>query len=156
MAQYPSYPGARTVGRAETVPAFMRGVYGWMSLGLMLTAGVAWFNRRQPPGLTIMQSPVLLIGLVIAQFGLVIALSAAIHKLSAPRPASCSQLQRAYRAHPVVHLLRVQRGQHLPGLRGHGGHVRRHQRIWQVTKRDLTAWAASCSWASSASSSPRW
>jgi FtsH-binding integral membrane protein len=82
MAQYPSYPGTRTVSRADTVNAFMRGVYGWMSLGLILTAGVSWFTAASPLGMVLMQSPVLLIGLVIAQFGLVIALSAAIHKMS--------------------------------------------------------------------------
>lgn len=84
MAQYPSYPGAQTVSRAETVNAFMRGVYGWMSLGLMLTAGVAWFTAASPLGLTLVQSPGMVIMLVLVQFGLVIGLSAAIHKLSAP------------------------------------------------------------------------
>lgn len=82
MAQYPSYPGAQTVSRAETVNAFMRGVYGWMSLGLMLTAGVAWFTAASPLGLTLVKSPMLVLVLVLAQFGMVIALSAAIHKLS--------------------------------------------------------------------------
>ncbi|MDP2849303.1 MAG: Bax inhibitor-1/YccA family protein [Humidesulfovibrio sp.] len=82
MAQYPSYPGAQTASRADTVNAFMRGVYGWMSLGLMLTAGVAWFTAASPLGLTLVQSPMLVLMLVLAQFGMVIALSAAIHKLS--------------------------------------------------------------------------
>jgi len=84
MAQYPSYPGAQTVSRAETVNAFMRGVYGWMSLGLMLTAGVAWFTAASPLGVTLLQSPGIVLMLVLAQFGMVIGLSAAINKLSAP------------------------------------------------------------------------
>ncbi len=83
MAGYPSYPGAQTrVGRAEAINAFMRGVYGWMSLGLMLTAGTAWFVAASPLGAALLQSPMLVLVLVLAQFGLVIALSAAIHKLS--------------------------------------------------------------------------
>jgi hypothetical protein len=82
MAQYPSYPGAQSIGRAETVNAFMRGVYGWMSLGLLITAAVAWFTAASPLGMTLLQSPGLVLMLVLVQFGLVIALSAAIHKFS--------------------------------------------------------------------------
>ena len=95
MAQYPSFPGTRTIGRADAVNAFMRGVYGWMSLGLILTASVAWFTAASPLGLTILQNPALLIGLVVAQFGLVIALSAAIHKFSG---ATASMMFAAYSA----------------------------------------------------------
>ncbi len=83
MAGYPSYPGAQaTVSRAETINAFMRGIYGWMSAGMLLTAGAAWFTATGPLGVTLLQSPGLVIGLVIAQFGLVIGLSAAINRLS--------------------------------------------------------------------------
>jgi len=82
MAQYPSYPGAQTVSRAETIGAFMRGVYGWMSLGLFITAAVAWFTAASPLGVTLLQSPGMVIMLVVVQFGLVIGLSAAIQKLS--------------------------------------------------------------------------
>lgn len=84
MSQFSSYSGAQTASRAETIGAFMRGVYGWMSLGLFVTAAVAWFTAASPLGLTILQNPVLMFGLVIAQLGLVVGLSAAIHKLSAP------------------------------------------------------------------------
>jgi uncharacterized protein len=82
MAQYPSYPGAQTVSRAETIGAFMRGVYGWMSLGLFITAAVAWFTAASPLGVMLLQSPGMVIMLVVVQFGLVIGLSAAIQKLS--------------------------------------------------------------------------
>ncbi|MDR3641072.1 MAG: Bax inhibitor-1/YccA family protein [Humidesulfovibrio sp.] len=83
MAQYPSYPGAQAISRADTVNAFMRGVYGWMSLGLLITAAVAWFTAASPLGVTLLKSPGLMMVLVVAQFGLVIGLSAAINKLSA-------------------------------------------------------------------------
>ncbi|MBU1229424.1 MAG: Bax inhibitor-1/YccA family protein [Proteobacteria bacterium] len=83
MAGYPSYPGAQaSISKAETINAFMRGIYGWMSLGLMLTAAAAWYTAASPLGQTLLQSPGLLIGLVVVQFGLVIALSAAINRLS--------------------------------------------------------------------------
>lgn len=84
MAEYPTYGAQAGVARAETVNAFMRGVYGWMSFGLMLTAGVAWFTATSPLGLSLLQSPGLVLVLILAQFGLVMALSAAIHKLSGP------------------------------------------------------------------------
>ncbi|MHC1700237.1 MAG: Bax inhibitor-1/YccA family protein [Humidesulfovibrio sp.] len=84
MAGYPSYPGAQaSTSRAETVNAFMRGVYGWMSTGMLLTAAAAWYTASSPLGMTLLQSPGLVIGLVVVQFGLVIGLSAAINKLSA-------------------------------------------------------------------------
>lgn len=84
MAQYPSYPGAQTMSRAETVNAFMRGVYGWMFLGLMLTAGAAWFTAASPLGLALLKSPGIVLMLVLVQFGLVMGLSAAISRLSGP------------------------------------------------------------------------
>lgn len=83
MSGYPTYPGAQArVSKVEAVNAFMRGVYGWMSLGLLLTAGTAWFVAASPFGAMLLQRPMLAMVLVFAQFGLVIALSAAIHKLS--------------------------------------------------------------------------
>lgn len=83
MAGYPSYPGAQaSTSKAETINLFMRGIYGWMSTGMLLTAAAAWFTANSPFGVTLLQSPGLVIGLVLVQFGLVIGLSAAINKLS--------------------------------------------------------------------------
>jgi uncharacterized protein len=83
MAGYPSYPGAQaSTSKAETINAFMRGIYGWMSTGMLLTAAAAWFTANSPFGVSLLQSPGLVIGLVLVQFGLVIGLSAAINKLS--------------------------------------------------------------------------
>jgi len=83
MAGYPSYPGTQaSTSKAETINLFMRGIYGWMSTGMLLTAAAAWFTANSPFGVTLLQSPGLVIGLVLVQFGLVIGLSAAINKLS--------------------------------------------------------------------------
>jgi len=83
MSGYPTYPGAQArVGKVEAVNAFLRGVYGWMSLGLLLTAGTAWFVAASPLGLTLLKNPMLVMVMVFAQLGLVIALSAAINRLS--------------------------------------------------------------------------
>ncbi len=95
MSQFSSYSGAQTASRAGTIGAFMRGVYGWMSIGLFVTAAVAWFTAASPLGMTILRNPVLMFGLVIAQLGVVVGLSAAIHKLS---PTAASFMFAAYSA----------------------------------------------------------
>lgn len=83
MAGYPTYPGAQaSVSKADTINAFMRGIYGWMSTGMLLTAAAAWLTANSAFGLGLLKSPGLVIGLVLVQFGLVIGLSAAINKLS--------------------------------------------------------------------------
>ncbi|PKN07210.1 MAG: hypothetical protein CVU73_13190 [Deltaproteobacteria bacterium HGW-Deltaproteobacteria-8] len=83
MAGYPTYPGAQaSVSKADTINAFMRGIYGWMSTGMLLTASAAWLTANSAFGLGLLKSPGLVIGLVLVQFGLVIGLSAAINKLS--------------------------------------------------------------------------
>jgi FtsH-binding integral membrane protein len=63
---------------------FMSRVYGWMTGGLCLTGAVAW-NVAGNPALvqTIFGNRLLFWGLIIAQFGAVIALSALINKINA-------------------------------------------------------------------------
>jgi FtsH-binding integral membrane protein len=81
MAQYPSYGTSQS--RVEVVNAFMRGVYAWMSAGLGVTALVAFYTARTPALMeAIFTNQILLIGLIIAQFGLVVAISAAVHRMS--------------------------------------------------------------------------
>ena len=73
-----------TDARASAIAIFMNQVYLWMTAGLALTALVAWQVASSPAILELVFSnSILLIGLVIAQFGLVIALSAAVHRFSA-------------------------------------------------------------------------
>lgn len=84
MADHLSRPTERTVSRAEVTNAFLRGVYLWMAIGLAVTAGVARYVAGSEQFLAaIFGNTAILIMLVVAQFGLVIALSAAIHKMSA-------------------------------------------------------------------------
>ena len=69
---------------AERVSTFLRAVYGWMCAGLGVTAMTAWFIASSP-GLvvTIATNRPLFWGLVIAQLGIVLVLSARVQKLSA-------------------------------------------------------------------------
>lgn len=63
---------------------FMSKVYGWMAAGLLITAGVAMLASSNAQVMeSVFGNPILFFGLIILQLGLVIALSAAIKKISA-------------------------------------------------------------------------
>ena len=65
----------------EPVGKFMYKVYGWMSAALALTAGVAYYVGTTELFGMIMAKPFLLWGIILAELGLVIFLSAAINKI---------------------------------------------------------------------------
>jgi FtsH-binding integral membrane protein len=99
MAQYPVTSDAvfaTSPAAAERVTSFLRSVYGWMCAGLAITAVVAWFVASSP-GLvmTLVRTPFLAIGLMVAQFGLVAVLSFRVHKMAA---STASALFIAYSA----------------------------------------------------------
>jgi len=73
-----------TRGASDVERRFMAAVYRWMTFGLLVTAGVA-YSVATTEGLVqfIFGNRMVFWGLIIAQFGLVIALSAAVNKLSA-------------------------------------------------------------------------
>ena len=64
-------------------PALMRKVYVWMTLALVLT-GITAYGVASSPSLmmTIFQTPAVMWGLIIAELAIVIAISAAINRLS--------------------------------------------------------------------------
>ena len=66
----------------ETFAALMRRVYLWMAIGLYLTAGAAFFVANSSLALVILGNPILYIGLFLGELVLVMALSAAIHRLA--------------------------------------------------------------------------
>lgn len=69
----------------STFSVYMRHVYQWMTAGLAITTVVAYAVASSPAMReAILGNSIGIILLVVAQFGLVIVLSAAIHKLSAP------------------------------------------------------------------------
>ena len=62
---------------------YMRQVYQWMTVGLGVTTLVAWFVASTPAvQQVIFGNSLIMIGLIVAQFGLVIAISAAVQKMS--------------------------------------------------------------------------
>ena len=85
-----------TVAGAERVTAFLRKVYGWMVVGLGVTAAVA-FGVAGSPALVaaIFGNPILFFGLIIAELGLVFFLSARVNKIA---PATAAVLFLIYSA----------------------------------------------------------
>jgi len=81
---------------AERVTAFLKKVYGWMFVGLGVTAAVALGVASSPALMqAIFGNKILFFGLVIAELGLVFFLSARVNKLA---PATASGLFLLYSA----------------------------------------------------------
>jgi FtsH-binding integral membrane protein len=79
---------------AAVISRFFNAVYAWMAAGLALTALVAWWVSTRPDIMATVQGP-LLFPLIIAEFVLVIAISAATQKLS---PTAATALYLLYSA----------------------------------------------------------
>lgn len=78
----PIYYGSERVAAVQG--EFVRRVYNWMGLGLALTAVVALYTASSTSMLAfILGSPMVFFGLIIAELGLVIALSAGINRMQA-------------------------------------------------------------------------
>lgn len=81
---------------AERATAFLRSVYGWMFVGLGITAAVALGVAGSPALLqTIVSSPMIFFGLVIAELALVFVLSARVQTLA---PTTAAALFVVYSA----------------------------------------------------------
>jgi FtsH-binding integral membrane protein len=69
---------------AERVNVFLRAVYGWMCVGLGLTAATAWIAAASPAFVDAMAANRMLFwGVVIAQLAIVVVLSARVDHLAA-------------------------------------------------------------------------
>jgi len=100
MAQFEVTPQSAfapvAAASAERVTAFLRKVYGWMCVGLGVTAVVALGVASSPSLVqTIALNKFLFFGLFIAELGLVFYLSARVNKLA---PATAAGLFLAYSA----------------------------------------------------------
>lgn len=72
-----------STAQTSTLRAFFNRTYSWMSAGLLLTAFIAWFTWTNPG----LQQTVLGVGflpIILLQFGLVMAISFLINRISAP------------------------------------------------------------------------
>ena len=91
-----SYGVASPTATAERVTAFLRGVYGWMAVGLGLTAAVAYGVAGSPAILNaLVMNRFLFFGLMLAELGLVFYLSARVGSLA---PSTAGLLFLTYSA----------------------------------------------------------
>ncbi len=92
----PTAFSATAAASAERVTAFLRKVYGWMFVGLGITATVA-LGVASSPALVqaLIQNKILFYGLMFGELGLVFFLSARVQKLA---PATASGLFLLYSA----------------------------------------------------------
>src|SRR4051794_6141997 len=83
-ARFPAREQILVRGSSDVERRFMASVYRWMTLGLALTAIVASFVAGSEEALRfVIGNRVVFFGLIIAEIGLVIAISAAANRLSA-------------------------------------------------------------------------
>ena len=95
MTPQAAFAAGSTVS-AERITAFLRKVYGWMFVGLGITATVALGVSSSPTiGRAIFGNKILFFGLMIAEIGLVFYLSARVNKLSASAAAGLFLLYSA-------------------------------------------------------------
>lgn len=86
-------PTYRNPTASLVINQYMSKVYLWMTLGVILTGFVAYVVGTDPELLTmIITNKILFYGLIIAEFGLVIWLTAGINKMNALTAISCFML----------------------------------------------------------------
>jgi FtsH-binding integral membrane protein len=85
----PAWISASTAETGMRVRAFIRSVYAWMFGGLLLTAFASlWVVGSPAMQHLIKDNPVVLIVLIVAEFGLVFAISAGLRRFSPAAAAS--------------------------------------------------------------------
>ncbi|ETT02074.1 Bax inhibitor-1/YccA family protein [Providencia sp. PROV188] len=82
MGQFDQRNDSLVQNASTGVQAFMSQVYGWMTVGLLLTAFVAWYSLSSGLFFTIATNKVLFFGMIIAELGLVMGLSFLLPKMS--------------------------------------------------------------------------
>ena len=68
---------------AVDLQSIMRQVYSWMVLGLLITTVVAFGTATSPFKISLATNPIILLIAVVAEFGLVLGISAGLNRLSA-------------------------------------------------------------------------
>jgi FtsH-binding integral membrane protein len=89
LGMTPDTAFTRPYAAEERITAFLRSVYGWMAVGLGITAIVALFVAASPAiVLTIARNRPLMWGLMLAQLGIVVWLSARVQHMAAGTAAA--------------------------------------------------------------------
>lgn len=73
----------RETALEQSFPALMKNVYVWMALALVITGMTSWLVASSPAIIsTLLTNRILFFGMIIAEFGLVVWLTAGIRKMS--------------------------------------------------------------------------
>ncbi len=139
---YENYQVAARAG-VDVERRFMAAVYRWMTFGLLVTAGVAYYIASTPAALqVIFGNRMIFWGLIIAQFGLVIALSAAVNKLSAGVAGALFLLYSALTGATLSVVLLAYTGASVASAFAVTAGTFMAMSIYgTVTKKDLTSWS---------------
>ncbi len=139
---FENYPVATRAG-ADVARRFMASVYRWMTGGLLVTSLTAFSIATSPAALKLIFGNQLVFwGLVIAQFGLVIALSAAVNKLSAAAAGALFILYSALTGATLSVVLLAYTGASVASAFAVTAGTFMAMSVYgTVTKRDLTSWS---------------
>ena len=82
-SQFEQMVNQREAALEQSFPALMKKVYVWMTLALVITGMASWLVANSPALLAaIFTNRILFFGMIIAEFGLVIWLTAGVRKMS--------------------------------------------------------------------------
>jgi FtsH-binding integral membrane protein len=131
-------------GASDVERGFMSAVYRWMTLGLGTTALVAAGVASSPAALQLVfGSRFVFFGLVLAELGLVIALSAAVNKLSAAAAGGLFLLYSALNGVTLSAVLLLYTGTSVAlAFLVTAGTFGAMSVFATVTKRDLSSWSS--------------
>jgi FtsH-binding integral membrane protein len=129
-------------GDLSVASAFMASVYRWMALGLAVTAGVAWYVASTPAVLqAVFANRAVFWVVILAQFGLVITLSAAVTRLSAALAGVLFVLYSALMGVTLSTILLVYTGNSIAtAFLVTAGTFAGMSIYGTVTRRDLSSW----------------
>ncbi len=122
---------------------FMAAVYRWMTLGLVVTAAVAWLTAQALVSGAVPFNKWVFYGLMIAEFGLVIAISSMLHRLSAAAAGGLFLLYSALNGATLSLVLLVYTGNSVAAAFGVTAGTFGAMSVYgTVTKKDLTSWGS--------------
>ncbi|HJQ37837.1 MAG TPA: Bax inhibitor-1/YccA family protein [Thermoanaerobaculia bacterium] len=140
----PAWIDGRTAETAERERTFIRSVYGWMFGGLLITSGAAlWVLKSAAMQQLIFGSRIVFWGLMLAELGLVLFLSARVTKMSAGAAAASFLVYSLLSGLTLSSIFLVYtRGSIVNAFVTAGGMFAAMSVYGLVTKRDLTSWGA--------------
>jgi FtsH-binding integral membrane protein len=129
-------------GASDVERRFMAAVYRWMTVGLLVTAGVAWSVANSEAAMQLIFGNRLVFwGLIIAQFGMVIGLSAGVNRLSAGAAGGLFLVYSALNGATLASIFLVYTGASIAtAFVVSAGTFLAMSIYGTVTKRDLTSW----------------